>query len=120
MSSTDINQIIYSYLPLEEALNIPDIKIKVYCKYTQLEKSINMNLASRNGHLEVVKYLHSIGKECTTSAMDWASKNGHLEVVKYIHSIGKGCTVLAMDWSSRNGHLDVVEYLHSIKKNVLL
>jgi hypothetical protein len=42
-----------------------------------------------NGHLETVKYLHTLGKTCTTDAMDWASLNGHLEVVKYLHTIGK-------------------------------
>ena len=51
-----------------------------------------MDTASENGHLEVVQYLHSIGKDCTTDAMDWASDNGHLEVVQYLHSIGKECT----------------------------
>ena len=42
-----------------------------------------------NGHLEVVKYLHSIGKECTSLDIYFASRYGHLEVVKYLHSIGK-------------------------------
>lgn len=48
-----------------------------------------MNWASCNGHLETVKYLHSIRKNCTNDAMDLASKYGHLETVKYLQSIGK-------------------------------
>ena len=69
-------------------------------------------------YLEVVKYLHSIGAECSINAMDYASRYGHLEIVIYLHSIGAECTVdamdCAMDFASLNGHLEVVKYLHSI------
>ena len=37
------------------------------------------NWASEYGHIEVVK------AECTKWSMDYASKNGHLEVVEYLH-----------------------------------
>ena len=70
--------------------------------------------AASNGHLDVVKFLHSIGKDCTTNAMDDASNYGHIEIVKFLHSIGKDCTTKAMDWASENGHLEVVKFLHSI------
>jgi hypothetical protein len=43
----------------------------------------------RNGRLEIVKYLHSINKKCTKSAMNWASHYDHIEVVKYLLSINK-------------------------------
>ena len=72
-----------------------------------------MNWASEYGYLEVVKYLHSVGKECTTDAINWASMNGHLSMVKYLHSIGKECTTSAMDLASENGHLEVVRFLRS-------
>jgi ankyrin repeat protein len=52
-----------------------------------------MDYASRYGHLEIVKYLHSIGKDSSTHAMDLASRYGHLEIVKYLHEIGQ----VAMD-----------------------
>jgi ankyrin repeat protein len=39
--------------------------------------------ASENGHLEVVKFLQSIGKECTTYAMNYASRNRYLEVLNF-------------------------------------
>jgi ankyrin repeat protein len=51
-----------------------------------------MYYAVKNGHLEVVKYLHEAGKDCTTYAMHWAIRNNHIKVAKYLHSIGKKCT----------------------------
>jgi len=75
-----------------------------------------MDMAARYGNLNIVRYLHSIGKDCTKNAMDSAAMYGHLEVVKYLHSIGEECTTDAIDWAATYGHLDVVEYLHSIEK----
>ena len=84
--------------------------VVVGAKYTENA----MDNASQHGHLEVVKYLHSVvGVECTTGSMDWASSSGHLDVVKYLHSVvGAECTTGAMDWASSRGHLEVVKYLH--------
>ena len=61
-----------------------------------------MDWASENGHLEVVKWLHSNRTEgCTSYAMKWASKNGHLHVVQWLHSNRtEGCTTCAMDGAS--------------------
>lgn len=43
-----------------------------------------------------------------TAAMDEAAKNGHIDVVKFLHSNRQeGCTGGAMDMASRNGHLEV-------------
>lgn len=45
-------------------------------------------MASENGHLQIVKFLHensNIG--CTTNAIDLARVNGHLEIIKYLKSI---------------------------------
>jgi ankyrin repeat protein len=47
--------------------------------------------------------------------MNWAARNGHLEVVKFLHeNRSEGCTEKAMDWAAKNGHLEVVEYLKTI------
>jgi len=48
-----------------------------------------MDYASASGNLEMVKYLHSIGKKSTNYAIHYASGNGHFEVVEYLHEIGK-------------------------------
>jgi ankyrin repeat protein len=73
-----------------------------------------MDYAAGNGHLEVVKWLHTNRTEgCTKNAMDWAARNGHLEVVKWLHTNKtEGYTKNAMDWAARNGHLEVVKWLN--------
>ncbi|EGZ11588.1 hypothetical protein PHYSODRAFT_336109 [Phytophthora sojae] len=73
-----------------------------------------MDLAARNGHLEMVKWLHYNRSEgCTTKAMDEAARGGHLEVVKWLHEHRtEGCTVGAMDSAAGGGHLEVVKWLH--------
>ncbi len=48
-------------------------------------------LASENGHLEIVKYLVSLGADVRALdnyAVRYASENGHLETVKYLTSVG--------------------------------
>ena len=46
--------------------------------------------ASQKGHLEIVKYLVSLGANIHANndeALRWASNNGHYEIVKYIESL---------------------------------
>jgi hypothetical protein len=89
------------YMNVCDELGI-DLKFNVYAKYNNsLEKFDNcqkylkdnsklvknmMGCASFYGYLDVVKYLHSIGNECTTvCAIYFAIINGHLEVVKFLY-----------------------------------
>jgi hypothetical protein len=66
-------------------------------------------------YLEIVHFLHSIGKKCSSNSMDYACAHGYLKIVKYLHSIDIKCTSNAMKWASRNGHLEIVEFLKSIE-----
>ena len=80
--------------------------------------------ASRNGHLEVVKYLTEIGANIhadNDSALRLASSNGQSDVVKYL--IGHAADIHAQtDYSlrlaSKNGHLDIVKYLLKNSANI--
>ena len=75
--------------------------------------------ASRQGHLDMVKYLVENDADITdwnNEAIGWASGNGHVDVVKYL--VEKGADVTANDnFSARcasvYGYLDVVKYLLS-------
>jgi ankyrin repeat protein len=52
--------------------------------------------ASNNGHLDVVKYLHSINASIDECAIICASDNGHLDVVKYLHFIDARSTKMLL------------------------
>jgi hypothetical protein len=68
--------------------------------------------ASAIGHLNLVKWLHSIGSNASTLAMDWSTEKGHLEVLKWLHTNrNDGCTYLGLRFAVVNGHVDVVRYL---------
>jgi hypothetical protein len=97
---------------------IDDIRICIELKrYHPLKTKISMDQASKGGYLELVKYLHGIGKECTTDSMNFASKGGHLEVIKYLRTVVRvEFTSKMMGLAAENGHLEVVKYLHVVSK----
>ena len=73
--------------------------------------------ASSEGHLEVVKYLVSVGcdpKAEDNASIKSASLKGRLETVKYLLSVGcdpKAEHNCAIRWASRYGSLKVIKYL---------
>ena len=72
--------------------------------------------ASSQGHLRLVKYLHSVGCRSTKLAMDLASANGHIKVVKWLcENRREGCSPEALRRAAQNGHLEVVEFLVLVK-----
>ncbi|ETV91367.1 hypothetical protein H310_14046 [Aphanomyces invadans] len=70
--------------------------------------------AARNGHLQVIQYLHMRQVAgCTPHVMDTAAANGHLDIVAFLHLYRtEGCTKEAMDAAACKGFLDVVQFLH--------
>ena len=74
-----------------------------------------MDIAARNGHLDVVMWLHENRTEgCSDWAVDYAAKYGHLEVVRWLYQNGyRGYRNWAVDLARMNGHHDIVEYLNS-------
>ena len=104
------------YLPAVKRAFIED---KYRGDITLMVKNDAVIEVSKNGHLEVVKYLVSQGADIKTRdnyAVRWASRNGHLEVVKYLVSQGADIKTrdnYAVIWASRNRHLEVIKYLVS-------
>src|SRR6187399_764980 len=80
-------------------------------RYYPLKSKISIEEASRDGHLEIVKYLHATGTDCNAYVMILASCRGHLEIVKYLHYINVKCPTDAMNMASTYGHLEVIKYL---------
>ncbi|KAF0696986.1 Aste57867_12299 [Aphanomyces stellatus] len=77
-----------------------------------------MDGAARNGHLNVVRFLHAhTNATCTTDAMDTAAMHGHLETVQFLQQEHHGrCTQWALDEAAANGHMEVVRFLHEHRK----
>ncbi|RLN87114.1 hypothetical protein BBJ28_00015808 [Nothophytophthora sp. Chile5] len=78
--------------------------------------SLVMDFAARNGHLDILTWLHGTEElnGCSTRAMDDAAKNGHLPIVQWLHEHrSEGCTTRAMDYAASSGHLQVVQWLHN-------
>lgn len=49
-----------------------------------------MERTARNGHLEVVKFLHDIGATCTSTAIHLAQVHGHNEVHQFLNTMYPG------------------------------
>ena len=108
----DTFSIICLYLEIDQYYKLKkkfNLSILNYCRNVPLYQinyqgervDLDMNWASGDGYLEVVKYVHETGKDCTNTAMAGVSANGHLEIVKYLHRIGKDCSYRAMNLASQ-------------------
>ncbi|CAB1119820.1 unnamed protein product [Ectocarpus sp. CCAP 1310/34] len=78
-------------------------------QFNTLFRTEAMDEAAKNGHLDVLVWLHENRQEgCTGGAMDMASRHGHLEVLKFLHeNRSEGCSTLAVDFAAHNGHTEV-------------
>ncbi|EFA77129.1 hypothetical protein PPL_09884 [Heterostelium album PN500] len=69
--------------------------------------------AAKRGHLDFVEYLHSIGANCSTSAMD---ETNNLEILKFLHfNRTEGFTHLAYERAIRFNDIHSIKFLHQIK-----
>lgn len=69
-------------------------------KIKKLEKyNYNCHELIKNNELELLQFAYDKNKiSINNNSMDWALQRGHLEVVKFLHEIGKECTTNAMDY----------------------
>ena len=74
---------------------------------------IAMDLAIKNNHLEIVKYMHDNGYKCSLISIDYAASRGHIEMVKWLHENGYKYTTDAIRLAKINRRYDVIEYLES-------
>lgn len=104
-----------------------------FCKVGDLDKAAKLykstcdidwafRLSCKNGHLEVAKWLHSVGADvhaCNDYSFIWSCAYGHLEVAQWLYSLGApvnrySSCACAFIWSCEDGHIDVAQWLHSI------
>ncbi|KAF0692333.1 Aste57867_16590 [Aphanomyces stellatus] len=61
----------------------------------------------------MITHLHAKGRVGTTDAIDLATANGHLNVVTFLETKGYVCTTRAIEKAVVNGHTDVVAFLYA-------
>ena len=83
-------------------------------KTDKVDNVSEMDAAARDGNLEKVQHLYSIGKNFSETAVEDAAADGYLDIVKFLCSVDKKCSAYAINAAACNGHLDVVRYLHEV------
>ncbi|KAG1687477.1 hypothetical protein DVH05_005168 [Phytophthora capsici] len=122
LSSSELSAVIGSWC--RQSLNVMNVAAKnghldvvqwLHATYPEINSSKAMDHAAAHGHLAVVQWLHVVRKEkCTRRAMDGAAANGHLEMLQWLHSnTSAGCTTHAMDLAAGRGHLKVLKWLRA-------
>jgi len=69
--------------------------------------------AAREGHLDVLEFLHTHGYDWGTSCIMYAAAGGHRECLRYLHEKGCKWDEFAFTEAASNGHLPVLQYLHN-------
>lgn len=73
-----------------------------------------LTVRDASGRYEFLEFLHSIGKEIPDVVPYYMASNGFLKEVKFLHSIGKKFTFSSLDEACYNGHIETVKFLYSI------
>jgi hypothetical protein len=68
------------------------------------------NAASQGGHLEVLKWLRSIGSQMNEVACSFAAMGGHLNVLQWLHSNGCPWNAQTCAFAAKGGHLEVLQW----------
>jgi len=65
--------------------SIKAIKTDVYVTLNVTSSTTRIDLAARNGHLDIIKYLYfEMDETCTEYAINFSVQNGYLDIVKFL------------------------------------
>ncbi len=71
--------------------------------------------AAEHGHLELLKWLYSVGRRLDSIACARAAKANQLDVLEWAHSIGCHMDADACAEAAREGHMDLLKRMHEQK-----
>ncbi len=116
--SKDLREYIFSYLysfdKLIETDNVYAFEIhKNKKKFTELINDYTMNDAVEYNSVNLVKWLHNNGYNCTEYAMDIAASEGNIELLEFLHNNRtEGCSTDAFIYAVEENQIEVIEWLH--------
>ena len=71
------------------------------------------NTASQGGHLEVLKWLRSVGFQWNERICAFAAMGGHLEELKWLRANGCPWDEETCECAAYNGHLEMLQWLRA-------
>ncbi|CAK4083462.1 unnamed protein product [Aphanomyces euteiches] len=77
-----------------------------------------LDLANREGHMEIVKFFFTVQVPDMSNPIDIAAKYGQLDVIRRLLESEINTqlrTTNALDWAAEHGHLEVVEFLTQLR-----
>jgi hypothetical protein len=132
----NINQRYYRKYRIKWQLNhftLKEIAMKGYCSmlkwyydmgYTQLIEECGMYMAAGAGHLDIIKWLLSIGRKITEDCVDFASHGGQVNVINWYVDNNYPASDYAAYSAGICGHLDALKLLVSkgyyIRKDTIM
>ena len=87
------------------------VKILAHMNPPILPTRRGLELAAANGHLNIIKYLASLGILPDQRAVNAAAEHGHLVTVQYLTDLGIFPDQRAVDVAAEYGHLATVQFL---------
>ncbi len=84
---------------------------KLLLRYNARNNNLAINLAARNGHLDMITFLHAKKATATQYAIHQAAKYNYLEVVHYLHFIGTNKDNITFDMALTGCELKMCKYL---------
>ena len=116
LSLTDIAALVLTCKAINDWVGMNSTIREYYLILSDIDDDDLFCDACRDGYLNLVMYLSSIGRGVDDGII-LASKYGHLPVVKFLYSVGCNPRALndyAIIRASSSGHLPVVEFLYSV------
>ncbi|KAF0683927.1 Aste57867_24008 [Aphanomyces stellatus] len=73
-----------------------------------------LDVAATNGHLDIVRWLHTHGAQCTMYALANALQGHHFNVTRFlVVNRTEGCTAaMLLEWIVGQGDVDIAHFLH--------
>ena len=93
--------------------------VKLMIDYGANNFDLAMNNASYNGHIDIVKLMIDNGANNFNWVMNNASRCGHIDIVKLMIDYGANDWKMAMKNASLGGHIDIYNYLKDKRDGVI-